>query len=152
MRPLILLLFALCVAASCKTTKQTAADRTSSARFDHIAETRQTIATIDSAVRFAGFSFDTLRISIERSSENVLLPRETLSLTAVNGKIINCSKEEEFRTETFRGHDTIAMVRSESDKSSRTTATAKVASPLPAALFLILLTALLIHALKLRSR
>lgn len=87
MRSLIII-FLTCALVGCKSQKNVSASQ--SAKVDSLAhsEHHRTMAVIDSAMRHIDFSFDTLKVNIERPVEYAEAP-EIIRLTAVRGRVID---------------------------------------------------------------
>ena len=88
---LLFVLAATTFLGGCRSHKETVSnkslDRDSVARSEH----HRTIAVIDSAIRNIDFSFDTLKINIERPVEYAEAP-EVIRLTATRGRVIDRRK------------------------------------------------------------
>ena len=75
-------------------------------------EHHRTIAVIDSAIRNIDFSFDTLKINIERPVEYAEAP-EIISLTATRGRVIDRRRVHRDSVEAFNRLDTVAYHQSD---------------------------------------
>ena len=127
MRSLILLL-ALALITSCRSHKELQQDK--SVAVDSVArsEHHRTIATIDSLMRHIDFSFDTLKINIERPIENTEQP-EVIRLTATKGRVIDKRRVERNQVEAYNQLDTVAYKKSAAEASTEHTATTRLYNP-----------------------
>ena len=91
-------------------------------------EHHRTIAVIDSALRNIDFSFDTLKINIERPVEYAEAP-EIVSLTAVRGRVIDRRRVHRDSVEAFNRLDTVAYHQSAAEASTEHTATTRLYNP-----------------------
>lgn len=127
MRSLIFIL-ALSLLASCKSHKEVVSDKSldidSVARSEH----HRTIAVIDSAIRNIDFSFDTLKINIERPVEYAEAP-EIIRLTATRGRVIYRRRVHRDSVEAFNRLDTVAYHQSAAEASTEHTATTRLYNP-----------------------
>lgn len=127
MRSLIFIL-ALSLLASCKSHKEVVSDKSldidSVARSEH----HRTIAVIDSAIRNIDFSFDTLKINIERPVEYAEAP-EIIRLTATRGRVIDRRRVHRDSVEAFNRLDTVAYHQSAAEASTEHTATTRLYNP-----------------------
>lgn len=106
MRSLIIL-FVTCALVGCKSQKNVVASH--SVKTDSLAhsEHHRTIAVIDSVVRNIDFSFDALKINIERPSAVCDKP-EVIRLKAVRGRVIDRRRVHRDSVEAFNRLDTVA--------------------------------------------
>ena len=106
MRSLILLL-ALALITSCRSHKKL--QNNSTLEVDSVArsEHHRTIAVIDSIVRNIDFSFDTLKINIERPVEYAEAP-QIIRLTAIRGRVIDKRRVHRDSVEAYNQLDTVA--------------------------------------------
>ena len=127
MRPLIIL-FALALITSCRSQKALQVDKAvevdSVARSEH----HRTIAVLDSIVRNIDFSFDTLKINIERPVEYAEAP-EVIRLTATKGRVIDRRRVYRDSVEAFNQLDTVAYKKSAAEASTEHTATTRLYNP-----------------------
>ena len=127
MRSLFFIL-ALSLLASCKSHKEVVSDKSldidSVARSEH----HRTIAVIDSAIRNIDFSFDTLKINIERPVEYAEAP-EIIRLTATRGRVIDRRRVHRDSVEAFNRLDTVAYHQSAAEASTEHTATTRLYNP-----------------------
>jgi hypothetical protein len=127
MRSLIFIL-ALSLLASCKSHKEVVSDKSldidSVARSEH----HRTIAVIDSAIRNIDFSFDTLKINIERPVEYAEAP-EIIHIKAVKGRVIDRRRVHRDSVEAFNRLDTVAYHQSAAEASTEHTATTRLYNP-----------------------
>ena len=127
MRSLILL-FMTCALIGCKSQKNVAASQ--SVETDSLAhsEHHRSIAVIDSLIRNIEFSFDTLKINIERPVEYAEVP-EIIRLTATNGRVIDRRRVYRDSVEAFNQLDTVAYKKSAVEASTEHTATTRLYNP-----------------------
>ena len=128
MRSLIFII-ALAILTGCKSQKQVVSDKSldidSVARSEH----HRTIAVIDSAIRNIDFSFDTLKINIERPVQYAEAP-EVIRLTATKGRVIDRRSVHRDSVEAFNRLDTVAYHQSAAETSTEHTATTRLYNPL----------------------
>ena len=127
MRSLILL-FVTCALIGCKSQKNVVASQ--SVKTDSLAhsEHHRSIAVIDSLIRNIDFSFDTLKINIERPVEYAEA-REIIRLTATNGRVIDSRKLQHNQVETYNRLDTVAYHQSAVESSAEHSATTRLYNP-----------------------
>ena len=127
MRSLIIL-FLTCALMGCKSQKNVVASQ--SVNNDSLAhsEHHRTIAVIDSVVRNIDFSFDTLKINIERPVQYAEAP-EIVSLTAVRGRVIDRRSAQRDSVEVFNQLDTVAYHQSAAESSTEHSATTRLYNP-----------------------
>ena len=127
MRSLIIL-FLTCALMGCKSQKNVVASQ--SVNTDSLAhsEHHRTIAVIDSVVRNIDFSFDTLKINIERPVQYAEAP-EIVSLTAVRGRVIDRRSAHRDSVEAFNRLDTVAYHQSAAESSTEHSATTRLYNP-----------------------
>lgn len=127
MRSLIIL-FLTCALVGCKSQKNVVASQ--SVKTDSLAhsEHHRTIAVIDSAMRHIDFSFDTLKINIERPVEYAEAP-EIIRLTAVRGRVIDQRRVHRDSVEAYNQLDTVAYHQSAAEASTEHTATTRLYNP-----------------------
>lgn len=127
MRSLIFII-ALAILTGCKSQKQVVSDK--SLDIDSIArsEHHRTIAVIDSAIRNIDFSFDTLKINIERPVQYAEAP-EVIRLTATKGRVIDRRSVHRDSVEAFNRLDTVAYHQSAAETSTENTATTRLYNP-----------------------
>ena len=127
MRTLIFL-FLTCALVGCKSQKNVMASQ--SVNTDSLAhsEHHRTIAVIDSVVRNIDFSFDTLKINIERPVQYAEAP-EIVSLTAVRGRVIDRRSAQRDSVEVFNRLDTVAYHQSAAESSTEHSATTRLYNP-----------------------
>lgn len=127
MRTMIFLL-ALALITSCRSHKELQQDKSlavdSVARSEH----HRTIAVIDSAIRKIDFSFDTLKINIERPVEYAEAP-EIIRLTATKGRVIDSRKLRHNQVENYNRLDTVAYKQSAVESSAEHSATTRLYNP-----------------------
>lgn len=135
----IIFILALSLLASCKSQKQVVSDKTlavdSVARSEH----HRTMAVIDSAIRNIDFSFDTLKINIERpylandtlGSQPSALGSQTeiIRIKAVRGRVIDQRRVHGDSVEAYNRLDTVAYHQSAAETSTEHTATTRLYNP-----------------------
>lgn len=131
MRTMIFLL-ALALITSCRSHKELQQDK--SLAVDSIArsEHHRTIAVIDSAIRNIDFSFDTLKINIERPysiGDTVACLPEIIRIKAVKGRVIDRRRVHRDSVEAFNRLDTVAYRQSAAETSTEHTATTRLYNP-----------------------
>lgn len=144
MRSLIFII-ALAILTGCKSQEQVVSDKSldidSVARSEH----HRTIAVIDSAIRNIDFSFDTLKINIERPVQYAEAP-EVIRLTATKGRVIDRRSVHRDSVEAFNRLDTIAYHQSAAETSTEHTATTRLYNP-PDGTAAVIITILVIGCL-----
>ena len=143
----LLVLFLTCALVGCKSQKNIVASQ--SVKTDSLAhsEHHRTMAVIDSAMRNIDFSFDTLKINIERPVEYAEAP-EIIRLTAVRGRVIDQRRAHRDSVEAFNRLDTIAYHQSAAEASTEHSATTRLYNPPDGTLtsvFAILIAGVLIY-------
>lgn len=144
MRSLIFII-ALAILTGCKSQKQVVSDKSldidSVARSEH----HRTIAVIDSVIRNIDFSFDTLKINIERPVQYAEAP-EVIRLTATKGRVIDRRSVHRDSVEAFNRLDTVAYHQSAAETSTEHTATTRLYNP-PDGTAVVIITILVIGCL-----
>ena len=127
MRTLIFL-FLTCALVGCKSQKNVVASQ--SVNTDSLAhsEHHRSIVVIDSVVRNIDFSFDTLKINIERPVQFAEAP-EIVRLTAVRGRVIDRRSAQRDSVEVFNRLDTVAYHQSAAESSTEHSATTRLYNP-----------------------
>lgn len=127
MRTLIIL-FLTCALVGCKSQKNVVANQ--SVNTDSLAhsEHHRSIAVIDSVVRNIDFSFDTLKINIERPVQYADSP-EIIHLTATRGRVIDRRSAQRDSVEAFNRLDTVAYHQSAAESSTEHSATTRLYNP-----------------------
>ena len=124
----IIFIVALALLTGCKSHKNIVSEKSldidSVARSEH----HRTIAVIDSIVRNIDFSFDTLKINIERPVEYAEAP-EIIRLTATKGRVIDRRRVYRDSVEAFNQLDTVAYKKSAAEASTEHTATTRLYNP-----------------------
>lgn len=135
MRSLIII-FLTCALVGCKSQKNVSASQ--SAKVDSLAhsEHHRTMAVIDSAMRHIDFSFDTLKVNIERPVEYAEAP-EIIRLTAVRGRVIDQRRAHRDSVEAFNRLDTVAYHQSAAESSTEHSATTRLYNPPDGTLILV---------------
>lgn len=141
----LFVLAATTLMGGCRSHKETVSnkslDRDSVARSEH----HRTIAVIDSAIRNIDFSFDTLKINIERPVEYAETP-EIIRLTATRGRVIDQRRVHRDSVEAFNRLDTVAYRQSAAETSTEHTATTRLYNP-PDGTAAVIITILVIGCL-----
>lgn len=141
----LFVLAATTLMGGCRSHKETVSnkslDRDSVARSEH----HRTIAVIDSAIRNIDFSFDTLKINIERPVEYAEAP-EVIRLTATRGRVIGRRSVHRDSVEAFNRLDTVAYRQSAAETSTEHTATTRLYNP-PDGTAAVIITILVIGCL-----
>lgn len=148
MRSLIFII-ALALITSCRSHKELQQDKSlavdSVARSEH----HRTIAVIDSAIRNIDFSFDTLKINIERPysiGDTVACQSEIIRIKAVKGRVIDRRRVLRDSVEAFNRLDTVAYRQSAAETSTEHTATTRLYNP-PDGTVAVIITILVIGCL-----
>ena len=141
----MIILFLTCALVGCKSQKNVVASQ--SARTDSLAhsEHHRTVAVIDSAMRHIDFSFDTLKINIERPVEYAEAP-EIIRVTATKGRVIERRRVHRDSVEAFNRLDTEAYHQSAAEASTEHTATTRLYNP-PDGTATVIITILVIGGL-----
>lgn len=128
----IIFILALALITSCRSHKELQQDKSlavdSVARSEH----HRTIAVIDSAIRNIDFSFDTLKINIERPysiGDTVACQSEIIRIKAVKGRVIDRRRVLRDSAEAFNRLDTVAYRQSAAETSTEHTATTRLYNP-----------------------
>lgn len=128
----IIFILALALITSCRSHKELQQDKSlavdSVARSEH----HRTIAVIDSAIRNIDFSFDTLKINIERPysiGDTVACQSEIIRIKAVKGRVIDRRRVLRDSVEAFNRLDTVAYRQSAAETSTEHTATTRLYNP-----------------------
>lgn len=127
MRTLIIL-FLTCALVGCKSQKNVVASQ--SVNTDSLAhsEHHRSMEVIDSVVRNIDFSFDTLKINIERPVQYAEAP-EVIRLTATRGRVIDRRSAHRDSVEAFNRLDTVAYHQSATESSTEHSATTRLYNP-----------------------
>ena len=141
----LILLFVTCTLIGCKSQKNVVASQ--SVKTDSLAhsEHHRSIAVIDSLIRNIDFSFDTLKINIERPMEYAEAP-EIIRLTATNGRVIDSRKLKHNQVENYNRLDTVAYHQSAVESSAEHSATTRLYNP-PSGTAVAIITILVIGCL-----
>ena len=131
MRSLIIL-FLTCALLGCKSQKNVVASQ--SVNTDSLAhsEHHRSLAVIDSLVRNIDFSFDSLKINIERPysiGDSVACQPEVIRLKAVRGRIIDRRSAHRDSVEAFNRLDTVAYRQSAAEASTERSASTRLYNP-----------------------
>ena len=95
-------------------------------------EHHRTTAVIDSLIRNIDFSFDTLKINIERPyyiGDTVACQPEIIHLKAVRGRVIDQRRVHRDSVEAFNRLDTVAYHQSAAESSTEHTTTTRLYNP-----------------------
>lgn len=144
MRSLIFII-ALAILTGCKSQKQVVSDKSLDIDSVTRSEHHRTIAVIDSAIRNIDFSFDTLKINIERPVQYAEAP-EVIRLTATKGRVIDRRSVHRDSVEAFNRLDTVAYHQSAAETSTEHTATTRLYNP-PDGTAAVIITILVIGCL-----
>ena len=132
MRTLIFILAATVFLGGCRSHKEAVSDKSldidSVARSEH----HRSIAVIDSVIRNIDFSFDTLKINIERPyslGDSVACQPEIIRIKAVKGRVIDRRRVHKDSVEAFNRLDTVAYHQSAAETSTEHTATTRLYNP-----------------------
>lgn len=131
MRSLIFIL-ALALITSCRSHKDLQQDKSLTADSIARSEHHRTIAVIDSAIRNIDFSFDTLKINIERPysiGDTVACQPEIIRIKAVKGRVIDRRRVHRDSVEAFNRLDTVAYRQSAAETLTEHTATTRLYNP-----------------------
>lgn len=128
MRTQIIIFTLSLVLFGCKSHKEVVSDKSLSTDSIARSEHHRTIAVIDSAIRNIDFSFDTLKINIERPVEYAEAP-EIIRLTATRGRVIDRRRVHRDSVEAFNRLDTVAYHQSAAEASTEHTATTRLYNP-----------------------
>ena len=131
MRSLIFIL-ALALITSCRSHKVLQRDKPPAVDSVARSEHHRTIAVIDSAIRNIDFSFDTLKINIERPysiGDTVACQSEIIRIKAVKGRVIDRRRVLRDSVEAFNRLDTVAYRQSAAETSTEHTATTRLYNP-----------------------
>ena len=128
MRSLICPLILLFAFASCKSKKDVIVEK--AVEIDSIARSEQhrTFIEIDSLFRNIDFSFDTLKVNIERPVLYSDVP-EKVRITAVRGNVKDNSRLHRNIIEQYNHEDTVAFKQSSQEASEEHSATTRVYNP-----------------------
>ena len=125
---LLFVLAATTFLGGCRSHKETVSnkslDRDSVARSEH----HRTIAVIDSAIRNIDFSFDTLKINIERPVEYAEAP-EIIRMKATKGRVIDRRRVQRNQVEAYNSLDTVAYHQSATEASTEHSTTTRLYNP-----------------------
>ncbi len=141
----IIFIVAIALLTGCKSHKDIVSDK--SLDIDSIAQSEhhRTIAVIDSAIRHSDFSFDSLKIVIERPTSVSEAP-EVIRLKAVKGRVIDRRRVYRDSVEAFNQLDTVSYKKSAAEASTEHTATTRLYNP-PDGTAAVIITILVIGCL-----
>lgn len=126
-----LILISLLLLVGCKTRRHSVSNHSLSIDSTAISTERRTIDTADSLVRHLDFSFDTLKITIERPAVRADLA-ERMSLTAIKGRMAGSRRAAHGVTERINRTDTSAYHLAASGAETASRETVRVSDPPPA--------------------
>lgn len=144
MRHLIIILLP-CILIGCKSQKNVVSDKSLATDSLAHSEHHRTVAVIDSAIRHSDFSFDTLKIEIERPS-SVGEASEIIRLKAVKGRVIDRRQMFRDSVEAYNSLDTVAYKQSAIEASTEHSATMRLYNP-PNGTAAVIITILVIGCL-----
>lgn len=132
MRKQVIILALALLLFGCKSQKEVINDK--SLQTDSVAhsEHHRTIAVVDSLMRHIDFSFDTLKINIERPyivADTVGTQSEVIRIKAVKGRVIDRRKLEHNQVENYNRLDTVAYHQSAVESSAEHSATTRLYNP-----------------------
>lgn len=128
MRSYIIIFVLAATLTGCRSHKEITADKSLVADSLAHSEHHRTMAVIDSLVRNIDFSFDTLKINIERPIADAEKP-EIIRLTATNGRVIDRQRVQHNQLEVSNRLDTVAYKTSAAETSTEHTATTRLYNP-----------------------
>lgn len=129
------MLFALAATAflgGCRSHKEVVSNTSLSVDSVARSEHHRTTAVIDSLIRNIDFSFDTLKINIERPyyiGDTVACQPEIIHLKAVRGRVIDQRRVHRDSVEAFNRLDTVAYHQSAAESSTEHTTTTRLYNP-----------------------
>ena len=125
---LIMLFAALALLAGCKTNKNLNSEK--AVVVDSLATSahHRSMAVIDSLVSNIDFSFDTLKINIERPVQYAETP-EVIRLAAVRGRVVARQSAERNAVAAYNRLDTIAYKQSAVEATTEHSATTRIYNP-----------------------
>lgn len=132
MRTQIIIFTLSLVLFGCKSHKEVVSDKSLSTDSIARSEHHRTIAVIDSAIRNIDFSFDTLKINIERPysiGDTDACQPEVIRIKAVKGRVIDRRRAVRDSVEAFNRLDTVAYHQSAAETSTEHTATTRLYNP-----------------------
>lgn len=138
-------LSALIFTTGCKSQKNVVSDKSLATDSLAHSEHHRTVAVIDSAIRHSDFSFDTLKIEIERPS-SVGEASEIIRLKAVKGRVIDRRQMFRDSVEAYNSLDTVAYKQSAVEASTEHSATTRLYNP-PNGTATVIITILVIGCL-----
>lgn len=144
MRHLIIILLP-CILIGCKSQKNVVSDKSLATDSLAHSEHHRSIAVIDSAIRHSDFSFDTLKVEIERPS-SVGEASEIIRLKAVKGRVIDRRQMFRDSVEAYNSLDTVAYKQSAIEASTEHSATTRLYNP-PNGTAAVIITILVIGCL-----
>lgn len=144
MRHLIIILLP-CILIGCKSQKNIVHDKSLATDSLAHSEHHRSVAVIDSAIRHSDFSFDTLKIEIERPS-SVGEASEIIRLKAIKGRVIDRRQMFRDSVEAYNSLDTVRYRQSAIEASTEHTATTRLYNP-PNGTAAVIITILVIGCL-----
>ena len=129
---IIFILAATAFLGGCRSHKEAVADKSLSVDSVARSEHHRSMAVIDSVIRNIDFSFDTLKINIERpyfSDDSVATQPEIIRIKAVKGRVIDRRRVHRDSVEAFNRLDTVAYHQSAAESSTEHSATTRLYNP-----------------------
>lgn len=129
---LLFVLAATTFLGGCRSHKEVVSNTSLSVDSVARSEHHRTIAVIDSAIRNIDFSFDTLKINIERPysiGDTVACQPEIIRIKAVKGRVIDRRRVHRDSVEAFNRLDTVAYHQSTAETSTEHSATTRLYNP-----------------------
>ena len=121
-------LFPILILCGCKTNKNIVTDKSLATDSLAHSEHHRTTAVIDSAVRHFDFSFDTLKLEIERPGQYAEAP-EIIRLKAIKGRVIDRRREHRDSVEAYNSLDTVRYRQAAVEASTEHTPTPRLYNP-----------------------
>lgn len=128
LRSIPIYLFPILILCGCKTNKNIVTDKSLATDSLAHSEHHRTTAVIDSAIRHFDFSFDTLKIEIERPGQYAEAP-EIIRLKAIKGRVIDRRREHRDSVEAYNSLDTVRYRQAAVEASTEHTATTRLYNP-----------------------
>lgn len=121
-------LLALVYLTGCKTNKNIVSDKSLASDSLAHSEHHRTTVVIDSAIRHFDFSFDSLKIEIERPGQYAEAPK-IIRLKAIKGRVIDRRREHRDSVEAYNSLDTVRYRQAAVEASIEHTATTRLYNP-----------------------
>lgn len=132
MRTQVIILALALLLFGCKSQKEVVSDKSLTTNSIARSEHHRTIAVVDSLMRHIDFSFDTLKINIERPyivADTVGTQSEVIRIKAVNGRVRDTRKAQRDYVEAYNRLDTVAYHQSAAEASTEHSATTRLYNP-----------------------